>query len=111
MRKICALALLMIPLLACGPTTETESTMIAWATALNGHLATGGRDGDYSYPGKLSDLDASLTIGLAKEDGWGQRFIYRRIRDDKYQMISAAPTASLATTTISWWRTASPSIR
>ncbi len=91
MKKLVSATLLAVLLAACGPTTETESTMLAWGSVLNAHLATGGRNGDYAYPTKLGQVDPELTAALAKEDGWGQKFLYRRIRDDKYQLISAGP--------------------
>ena len=92
MKKLGSAALLAVLLAACGPTTETESMMIAWANALNAHLATGGRTGDnYSYPTKLGQVDPALTAALSQEDAWGQKFYYRRILDDRYQLISAGP--------------------
>ncbi len=89
-KALAALTLLILTLTACGPTTETEEMMIAWAGTLNAHLASGGTDGtDYSFPHKLGQVDEMLTAGLSRQDAWGQKFLYRRLRDDKYQMISA----------------------
>ncbi len=92
MKKLLSAALLAMLLAACGPTTETEGIMIAWANVLNAHLATGGPDGDnYAYPTKLSQVDPALTAALSFEDAWGQKLLYRRIVDDRYQLISAGP--------------------
>ncbi len=91
-KKLVSAALLALLLAACGPTTETESMMIAWANVLNAHLASGGRTGDnFSYPTKLSQVNPNLIAGLSKEDAWGQKYLYRRILDDRYQLISAGP--------------------
>ena len=92
MKKLASAALLAILLAACGPTTETESNMIAWANVLNTHLATGGPNGDnYAYPTKLGQVDPTLTAALSFEDAWGAKLLYRRIVDDRYQLISAGP--------------------
>ncbi len=92
MKKLVAAALLTVLVAACGPTTETEGTMIAWANVLNTHLATGGPSGDnYAFPHNLGEVDPALSAALPKEDAWGKPFHYRRIIDDKYQLISAGP--------------------
>lgn len=89
--KRLVLALLLAAFVAgCGPTTKTEEMMFAWGTVLNAHLATGGGEiGDYAYPRKLDQVDKDLAGDMPREDAWGSRFIYRRIRDDLYQLISA----------------------
>jgi len=90
MKKLVAPALFTVLLGACGgATTKTEAIMIAWGPVLNAHLATGGKHGNYAFPNKLSEIDPALTAALSNEDGWGQKLLYRRIRDDKYQLISA----------------------
>ncbi len=91
MKKLASAVLLAILLAACGPTTETDQMMAAWAKILNAHLATGGDNLDYSYPANLGQIDPQLATGLSEVDAWGQKFLYRRIRDDKYQLISAGP--------------------
>ncbi len=74
----------------CGPETQTEKLLLDWAQVLNTHLATGGRNGSYSYPRKgLDEVDSMLSNGLALTDAWGNPLLYRQIRDDRYQLISA----------------------
>lgn len=92
MKKLILLTLAAAAALACGgPQALTEKAMLDWGNALNLHLGTGGRDGDYSFPRKLSDVDEQLRIGLSDQDAWGNDFFYRRIRDDRYELISAGP--------------------
>ena len=81
--------------LGCGPQAETEETMLGWGRAFNLHLGTGGVGGDYTFPRKLDDVDESLRLGLSRRDGWDQEFFYRRIRDDRYHLISAGPDGRL----------------
>ncbi len=92
-------ALLFIALLAvligCGARHQTEKMMLEWGAAFNFHLATGGTDGDYSYPKSLAKLAPDLNTDLSETDGWGNKFVYRRIRDDRYQLISVGPDGEL----------------
>ncbi len=90
--------IILMPLLfviGCGPQTETEQMMLNWGNAFNLHLGTGGVDGDYAFPHKLDDVEESLRLGLSTRDGWDQEFFYRRIRDDRYHLISAGPDGQL----------------
>ena len=66
----------------------TESTMLAWGQALNAHLATGGTTGGYDFPETLNEIDPALRADLPMRDVWDNKFKYRRIRDDRYQLIS-----------------------
>ncbi|HEX9733170.1 MAG TPA: hypothetical protein VGG06_14435 [Thermoanaerobaculia bacterium] len=90
------LATLAAAALACGgPQVVTEKAMLDWGNVLNLHLGTGGRNGDYSYPRQLSEVDAELRAGLSDQDAWGNDFYYRRLRDDRYQLVSAGPDGEL----------------
>lgn len=66
----------------------SESAMLEWAQALNFHLASGGPTGSYSFPEELREIDPELRADLSTVDSWGNRFKYRRLRDDLYQLIS-----------------------
>ena len=102
MKKLVAIAFLAVLFAACGPTTETEGILLAWGPILNAHLATGGMEGDdYAFPTRLDQVDPALTAALSQQDAWGQKLLYRRIQDDKYQLISAGRTATTATMTTS----------
>lgn len=67
----------------------TEGTMLGWAQVLNAHLATGGQTGDYSFPHELHEIDPVLREHLSFTDTWGNKLKYRRLRDDRYQLISS----------------------
>lgn len=67
----------------------TESSMLEWGQVLNVHMATGGGEaGNYNFPEALSEIAPELRGHLATVDTWGNKFVYRRIRDDRYQLIS-----------------------
>ena len=87
----------LVGLVACGgPTTQTETILLNWGQALNAHLATGGRNSDYAYPKKgLDEIDPALTAGLSSIDAWGNELYYRRLRDDRYQLISRGEDGEL----------------
>lgn len=91
------LALSLLGLVACGgPTTQTETILLNWGQALNAHLATGGRNSDYAFPKKgLDEIDPALTAALTTTDGWGNEIYYRRLRDDRYQLISRGEDGEL----------------
>jgi len=76
---------------ACGGArTVTEKRMIEWGPILNLYMSTN-YDGGTSYPEALEELPPELTGELEFSDGWGKRFLYRRLRVDKYNIISAGP--------------------
>ena len=80
--------LLAIILLQTNTQSGTESTMLAWGQALNVHLTTGGTTGNYDFPETLSEIAPELRADLSFQDVWGNKLKYRRLRDDKYQLIS-----------------------
>lgn len=76
---------------ACGGArTVTEKRMIEWGPILNMYMSTNVEGGN-SYPEALEELPPELTGQLEFNDGWGKRFLYRRLRIDKYDIISAGP--------------------
>jgi hypothetical protein len=91
---ICLLLVCVVFALGCGGArTDTEKTMFDWANALNLHL-TGSADGSYTYPTSLDEIDPMLRTGLSETDGWGNAFHYRRLDEDRYQLISAGPNGT-----------------
>jgi len=90
-RRICLLVAVAIVAVACGGgRAVTEKRMLEWGPILNLYLSTN-YDGGNSYPEALEELDPEFREGLKFEDGWGKRFLYRRLRVDKYNIISAGP--------------------
>ena len=86
---------LIVPLavfaIACGGgLAVTEKRMLEWAPILNMYMGSNFAGGN-SYPEALEELDPEFRQGLKFEDGWGKRFLYRRLRGDKYNIISAGP--------------------
>ncbi len=99
MRKPSApiLALLCLLCAACGgKRTDAERQLFDWAKVLQIHLTTGGGGGgSYTVPQSLEEVDPTLKMGLSATDPWGAELYYRAIQDDRYQLISAGPDATL----------------
>jgi hypothetical protein len=91
-RRLCVLAAVVaIVVVACGGgQTVTEKRMIEWGPILNLYMASNAEAGN-SYPEALEELPPEITSELEFNDGWGKRFLYRRLRVDKYNIISAGP--------------------
>ena len=90
-KRIFLLAAFAAIAVACGGAqTVTEKRMIEWGPILNMYMATNAEGGN-SYPEALEELPPELTGELEFSDGWGKRFLYRRLRVDKYNIISAGP--------------------
>jgi hypothetical protein len=76
---------------ACGGArVVTEKRMIEWGPILNLYMGSNFAGGN-SYPEALEELPPDVTADLEFRDGWGNRFLYRRLRVDKYNIISAGP--------------------
>ncbi|MEE8524232.1 MAG: hypothetical protein V3T72_09900 [Thermoanaerobaculia bacterium] len=84
-----------VALAGCSDVSKTEETVLAWGTALNLHLTTGGIDSNFAYPFKLEEIDEELRFGLSDVDAWGNKLFYRRLRDDAYNLISAGADGEL----------------
>jgi len=94
MGRITPIVLGMLLLVACGGKhSETELLIFNWGQALNTHLATGSEYNE--YPHSLDEIDEAMRSILSMEDSWGTKLHYRRMRDDKYQLISAGPNGTL----------------
>jgi hypothetical protein len=84
-----------LALAGCSKVSQTEETILAWGMALNTHLTTGGTDFNYSFPARLEDIDAELTVGLKDVDAWGNKLFYRVLPGDIYNLISPGPDGQL----------------
>jgi hypothetical protein len=81
--------------LACGSAeTVTQKRMFDWAQALNVFLATN-MEGGYVYPDRLEAVDGPIREHLELEDGWGRHFVYRKLTDEKYQILSGGPNGKV----------------
>ena len=73
-----------------GPQVLTEKRMLEWGPILNIYMGTN-MEGGNSFPESLDALPPDLSADLERTDGWGKPFLYRLIRIDKYNLISAGP--------------------
>jgi len=91
-RRSLGLALtLAIVMVGCGgPQIITEKRILEWGPILNLYMATN-MDGGNSYPKTLDELPPEMSGDLERTDGWGNPLLYRRLRIDKYNLISAGP--------------------
>ena len=90
-KRFCVLVALAVVVIACGGgRAVTEKRMLEWGPILNMYMGTNFEGGN-SYPEALEELSPEFREGLKFEDGWGNRFLYRRLRVDKYNIISAGP--------------------
>ena len=88
-KRLCVLVALTVIVIACGGgLAVTEKRMLEWGPILNMYMGTNFAGGN-SYPEALEELPPELSGGLEFNDGWGNRFLYRRLRVDKYNIISA----------------------
>ena len=94
MRRITPVLTGLLLVAACsGSHSETELLIFNWGQALNAHLTTGSQYNE--YPRSLDEIDESLRSLLSMEDSWGTKLHCRRLRDDRYQLISAGPNGIL----------------
>ncbi len=76
---------------ACGgPQILTEKRMVEWGPILNLYMVTN-MEGGNSFPETLDEMPPDLVSDLKKTDGWGKPLLYRLLRVDKYNLISAGP--------------------
>lgn len=89
--KLCVVMVLAVAAVACGGAqTVTEKRMLEWGPILNMYMGTN-MEGGNSYPQSLDEMPPELTGELERRDGWGNQFLYRLLRIDKYNLISAGP--------------------
>ena len=91
-RKLGALVVVIVVIAAgCGgPRVLTEKRMVEWGPMINLYMGTN-MEGGNSFPETLEEMPPHLTEGLKKTDGWGNPLLYRLLRIDKYNLISAGP--------------------
>jgi len=88
-KRLTVLVTLAVVALACGGgRAVTEKRMLEWAPILNNYMGANFAEGN-TYPEALEELPPEFRGELKFEDGWGNRFLYRRLRVDKYNIISA----------------------
>lgn len=91
----CVLGLLALTTVACGGSrSDTEALMISWAQALKFHITTD-HQGNYEFPDRLEEINPTLRTGLVTSDAWGNELYYRKLQDDRYDLISAGPDGEL----------------
>jgi len=73
-----------------GAQIVTEKRMLEWGPILNLYMGTN-MEGGNSYPKTLEELPPELSGDLERNDGWGNPLLYRLLRIDKYNLISAGP--------------------
>jgi len=90
-KRFCLLLVFAVVAIACGGgQAVTEKRMLEWGPILNMYMGSNFEGGN-SYPEALEELPPEFRGDLAFDDGWGNRFLYRRLRVDKYNIISSGP--------------------
>jgi hypothetical protein len=90
-KKLCVVVVFAVVAVACGGAqTVTEKRLLEWGPILNLYMSTNMEAGN-SYPQSLDEMPPELTGDLERRDGWGNEFLYRLLRIDKYNLISAGP--------------------
>jgi len=73
-----------------GPQIITEKRMLEWAPMINLYMGSN-MEGGNSFPETLDEMPPMFTEDLKRSDGWGNPLLYRLLRVDKYNLISAGP--------------------
>ncbi len=80
-----------VVLVACGGAiTVTQRNMLEWGPVLNAFMA-GNMQNANAYPDSLDEISPTMREELSDMDGWGNKILYRKVRIDKYHLISAGP--------------------
>ena len=93
MHRVLGILVVVIAMVAVGcggPQIVTEKRMVEWGPMLNLYMGTN-LEGGNSFPETLEEMPPHLSEGLKKTDGWGNPLLYRLLRIDKYNLISAGP--------------------
>jgi hypothetical protein len=91
MQRLSLILVFTIVAIACGGgRAVTEKRMLDWGPILNMYMGSNFENGN-SYPETLDEMPPDFTSELERRDGWGNPFLYRLIRVDKYNLISAGP--------------------
>jgi hypothetical protein len=87
-KRLYILVAITVVVVACGGRRAvTEKRMLEWGPILNMYMGANFEGGN-SYPEALEELPPEFRGELEFKDGWGNRFLYRRLRVDKYNIIS-----------------------
>ncbi len=90
-KRLGVLVVFTVIAIACGGgRAVTEKRILEWAPILNMYMGSNFEGGN-SYPEALEELPPELSGELKFRDGWGNRLLYRRLRVDKYNIISSGP--------------------
>jgi hypothetical protein len=90
-KRLWVVIALTVAFIACGGgRAVTEKRMLEWGPILNLYMGSNFAGGN-TYPEALEELPPEMREGLELRDGWENRFLYRRLRVDKYNIISAGP--------------------
>jgi hypothetical protein len=91
LRRLSLVVVFTIVATACGGgRAVTEKRMLDWGPMLNMYMGSNFENGN-SYPETLDELPPEFSSELERNDGWGNPFLYRLIRVDRYNLISAGP--------------------
>ena len=90
-KRLCVLIALTVIGAACGGgRAVTEKRMLEWGPIINLYMGTN-MEGGNSFPENLDEMPPEMTQDLKRSDGWGNPMLYRLLRIDKYNLISAGP--------------------
>ncbi len=91
---VLAVVCITVVAVACGGArTVTEKRMLEWGPILNLFMGTNFTDAN-AYPKSFEDVFSwrpDLRDDLKTSDGWGNDLLYRQLRVDLYNIISAGP--------------------
>ena len=87
---VAVLAIAVVTVGCGGAQIVTEKRMLEWGPMLNLYMGTN-MEGGNSFPESLDELPPAFAEDLKRSDGWGNPLLYRLLRIDKYNLISAGP--------------------
>lgn len=94
-RLAAVVAVILLPVVGCSDKrTQTEHLMFQWADALKFHIATS-FEGNFTFPHQLIQIEPALRANLSPTDAWGNDWHYRRMEEDRYQLISPGANGTL----------------
>ena len=87
---ITVIAVVLVSVACGGARTVTEKRILEWGPVLNVFMSTNFANAN-AYPNSLDEVPALMAGDLKTADGWGRPLLYRRLRIDLYNIISAGP--------------------
>jgi hypothetical protein len=85
---ITVIAVVLVSVACGGARTVTEKRILEWGPVLNVFMSTNFANAN-AYPTSLDEVPALMAGDLKTADGWGRPLLYRRLRIDLYNIISA----------------------